>query len=499
MKNKWVYGMVLVVLLGVAGSASAELVAHWQFNEEEPDNIAYDSTTYANDAPLYNMSAANWGVMTCPPIGGMLTFNSAFSQYAQIDADATLEFGDGPFTVAFWIRIGGVYGNGGQIIHNGTSDNATASGKRYAIYTTSGRIAFDIDDRGTKVGIGNTTATAVVDTGWRHVVCRRVVEEGVNEMTIHIDGVQIGTPVNAGSVGSIDSPNEPFYIGRRHIDETPNYFSGGLADVRIYNHALSQEEIEALLYESDIAWCPNPENGQQNIGLSSDLSWKIPTDANEAWIYDVYLNTSSDLSSVTPFVAIPDTGDTVTLTNDEIGGLLASDYWWRVDADPNDGSAVRTGDVWMFNAGVALPQLVSPPDNIAIGYGLNIDDPNLAWTSDDNPIRAHSRVFITPLGGTSTDCGIQVPPFRPWDQGFQSILEWNTTYTWQVIEEDAGNNPVAVGPEWKFRIRDLACVGIFADIDGSEDCVVNFADLAVMMAEWLFCGWEEGVPGRPCP
>jgi len=96
--------MAFLMLLGVSGSVWADaLAAHWELREGS-GTVAYDSTANDNDGTLTNMNpAVCWGLQECPELGGTLTFDD-INDYVRVEDDTTLNFGAGPFSIAFWMN-----------------------------------------------------------------------------------------------------------------------------------------------------------------------------------------------------------------------------------------------------------------------------------------------------------------------------------------------------------------------------------------------------------
>jgi len=381
-----------------------------------------------------------------------------------------------------------------------TPPDTTYSGKRYVIYVSGSLFCFDIDDDVTKSFIAKS---GFVYNEWHHYVCRRVAASG--GIDVYRDGVQWAANPGASATGDISSPTEPLLIGRSSLEGSGDYFGGTLSDIRIYDYSLSVEEIAALLeYQSTIAWCPDPADGSENVALNTDLSWAIPSDVNELTEqYRVYFSTDSTFASVTPVIAGPlsEGEERASVTNAQIGGPLSVDtYYWRVDSyDPNATPVYRIGDVWTFDAGATLPVLVAPADTYSPDVEINVD---LEWTSD--PIVVTHNVIITPAGESPVTITNVTSPFNPYTYGLTDdpdllTMAWEKKYEWQIIEKDAGDNTLAEGPIWKFEVRPLECVGMNSDIDGSDDCIVNLADFAMLASEWLDCNWNDGGMASPCP
>ena len=74
-------------------------------------------------------------------------------------------------------------------------------------------------------------------------------------MSLYVDGELIGTQTHVGEIRlDPESLNRPLAIGAElngpSIDEPTGEFDGYIRDVRIYDRALSDEEVKALAQEA---------------------------------------------------------------------------------------------------------------------------------------------------------------------------------------------------------------------------------------------------------
>jgi hypothetical protein len=507
MCRKLVYLMAFVLLLGMVGSVWADdMVAHWKFLEgTDPDTTVYDSTSYGNDGTMYNMSyGEDWVSWDCAELGGWLDFNGT-DEYIRVPDDASIEFGVGSFSIAFWMFTPS--GTGGEILVNGTSFEPAYSGKRYEILLSSGQMYFVIDSGGPTGKLYLNTSIAGLVGGWHHVVCYRNIETG--KLYIYFDGVRKAYNVSSTNYSDINSPNEDLYIARGGIDMAYSWFPGKLRDIRFYNYVLSDEKIAAMADENYndtlLTWCPDPADGAEHIALNTDFSWNTPSDANdsgnEAWKYKVYLSTDSALPGDPVIINSVQGQDRLTATNVQMNGPLAvATYYWRVDSyEPNEGPVVtRTGAVWSFTSGAVAPTLISPANG-----STNEINVNLVWSSD--PLVAHSRVHVK-VGGVWQNLGVHTSPFNLYTYGLTDspdliTMAWATNYPWKIEELNAGNSTLVWGDEWNFNVRTLNCDDpepLAADL--THNCVVDIADFAILASEWLTCNWNDNEMAKPaCP
>jgi hypothetical protein len=109
-------------------------------------------------------------------------------------------------------------------------------------------VASVVNDFGTSMGAGkilfgtgtpDTTITSSLtynDNAWHHMVATRVRSTGT--ITLYVDAQQVAT--GTGGVQSLTSPTN-MRIGAIQVNN--NFFSGSIANVQVYNRALSASEV----------------------------------------------------------------------------------------------------------------------------------------------------------------------------------------------------------------------------------------------------------------
>jgi hypothetical protein len=194
--------------------------------------------------------------------------------------------------------------------------------------------------------VGNTD---VRDDQWHHVAAV-LVDDGspnVTEITLYLDGqpeaisAQLDEPIDTGS-------------GVVRIGEAPWHdrpFTGLIDDVRIYDKALTQEEIQLVMrVDPLLAWNPSPKNASNpDIDRALPLSWVAGSNASQ---HEVYFGT--DLDAVVNADAADTTGiyrgrqDATSYTPPEGVEWGGGPYFWRVDEVNTDGTLTK-GEVWAFS------------------------------------------------------------------------------------------------------------------------------------------------------
>jgi len=140
------------------------------------------------------------------------------------------------FSIAFWMKTTSVGGIGSYWYDGrGLVDGMVSSGANdFGISLLGGKIAF---------GVGNpdTTlqSTAVNDGQWHHVAVTRNGLTGM--MTIYLDGI-----FNTNRIGPIGARMTPPYLRLGGLQTGYGFYSGALADVRLYNSWLDTNAIAQL-------------------------------------------------------------------------------------------------------------------------------------------------------------------------------------------------------------------------------------------------------------
>jgi hypothetical protein len=184
---------------------------------------------------------------------------------------------------------------------------------------------------------------ATLPSGWHHVAV--VIKNG--NMQISLDGAVVANgstalvPSDLGWTGSN-------WLGRSQY-AADAYFNGSLDDFRIYDYALSADEIiDTMRGDPLLAWNASPADGTNpDISAVLPLSWSAGEKASE---HDVYFGIDTDAvdnaDTTTPEIYRGRQAATSYAPPEgvEWGG---GPYYWRVDEVNTDGTISR-GRVWSF-------------------------------------------------------------------------------------------------------------------------------------------------------
>lgn len=231
-------------LLGTGGGPSIEtppedqnnlsegLIAHWKMDESAGSLIA--DQTKNNDGTHYGLLHRESAPENTSLVGA-LGFDGGddFIQLGSIDVNNKLSLFDTDFTIAFWMKPSGTGDSYQRILDKSNNSNAKNG---YALYIQGGHLYLMTN--------GVSTATALnycSNNQWQHVVL--VCSKDSTNHILYKNAVsfELGTK---GAV-SIPSATTNARIGTWN-HSNGREFNGALADFRIWNRKLTQEEVELV-------------------------------------------------------------------------------------------------------------------------------------------------------------------------------------------------------------------------------------------------------------
>jgi len=241
------------------------------------------------------------------------------------------------------------------------------------------------------------------------------------------------------TIGCVDSGNNETFVGS--IDE-----------VRIFNHALSAEEIQTIMIgEFPTAYSPNPADGAMHPDTWVSLSWEPGTSAAS---HDIYFGDNFDDVN-------EGTGDTFQGNQDLnlaffiVGfptfpfpdGLVHGEtYYWRIDeVNDADPDSPWKGDVWSFT----VPPKKAFDPIPADGAKFLEPDVKLSWTAGFGT-KLHNVYF----GDNFADVDAGTGDTSKGPAGAPSFtlgtLELDKTYYWRIDEFDGIETHK--GDVWSFSV-----------------------------------------------
>jgi hypothetical protein len=350
------------------------LVGWWAFDEGSGSK-ALDFSGHGNDGTL------GGGVKWAPGIlGSALQLTSG---YVAIDGVVKGLTGTN-LTLSAWIKT--TQGSEGNLF--AANDSASAHPLMFGI---SGGNPYAYDNG---AGTQYPAPTGAVNDNQWHMLT--FVRNG-GTAYIYLDGTQIRTYASTFSLSTVTR----WSIGQEWDGSTPSDFYNGLVDdVRIYNKALTPDEVKELMRGDPlVAWKPSPGNGStvDVVKAEQGLAWTAGDNAKQ---HDVYFGT--DKAAVEGANAADKTGvyrgrqAQAGYTPTEALGWGTGPYYWRIDEVQATGT-VSAGAVWSFS----------------VASYLVVDDFE-SYNDIDEDKPGSNRIYLTWIDGYQTTTnGAQVGNLSP--------------------------------------------------------------------------------------
>ncbi len=215
-------------------TGSGELIGYWALNDGT-GTTALDSSGMGGDGTLTNMEpGSDW---VTGSLGLALEFDGN-NEYVEIEDRDDLDLAGSDFTVAAWLKPAtfGESSQGRIVDHDGGSSGGggwTFQLMDNASFVTSG-LAYQVN--GTSISSSNPNLITL-DT-WQHAA----VTYDSGTLTFYVGGQPRGVRTGAPAVVATSAP---IRIGMRATDSDRD-FNGSIDEVRVYDRALSQAEIQDL-------------------------------------------------------------------------------------------------------------------------------------------------------------------------------------------------------------------------------------------------------------
>ncbi|MDT8300625.1 MAG: LamG domain-containing protein [Sedimentisphaerales bacterium] len=405
-----------LLVLSVAANTSADLVAHWQFDETS-GSVAQDASGSGNNGTL--KGNPQW---VAGRIGGAIQLDG-IDDY--VDIGSVGISGIDNRTIAGWAKASTTDIPAWTSVFGFVPDGDT-DGTYYDI---------EVDDAGNYVVfVGGWESIFIpVDTQWHHFAVTYNGQGG----NWYLDGQFVDNL--DGEIGTIDQVR----IGARLSNS--NYFPGLIDDVRIYNTVLTLTEIKKLM-AGPKAYDPTPADGILYMDKWVSFGW-LP--GNSAVSHDIYFgenfadvnNGSADtfLGNQTEeyFIAgLPDSPS-------PDGLVPGSTYYWRIDEVQADGITKDKGDVWSLTIPSKIAYNPNPADGAEFIEPVSI----LTWTPGFDA-KLHTVYFGDNFHDVNNASGAfpQGPTtYKP------DSLKLGKTYYWRVDEFDTLNTHK--GNVWSFTTQ----------------------------------------------
>jgi hypothetical protein len=431
-KLVWLAVAVLMVnvVMGLPARAQDPSLLGWWKLDDGSGTTAVDSSGRGNDGTINNpeggLGIGNAVWCYDDERGVVASFSGDDTNGAYISTVLKIPFLDlqSDFTWAFWAKQHPdqpttVPGSGNDVML-GNRYGGTATPLQFVKFTAA-KFEFYNDDANYLMSIDYE------DMPGGQWVCCVGVKKGAT-LSYYRNGIPMGT---ATLTKTMDA--NPFFMGG---DPQGERWRGWLSDVRLYERALSPEEVEQLCPPSRIAQDPNPPDGATAVSMPL-FQWKA---GYQGYFHELYLGASPDLGPAN-LVGVRSTA----LMGYYMGILEpGKTYYWCVNEIEVDGVTVHPGDVWSFTVQALTAYLPAPADG-ATDASLA---PILVWQPGQMASSHHvyfsDDADAVSQGSAEADKGeVSDPNFAP------GPLEPATNYAWRV-DETTLLGAVQAGPVWHF-------------------------------------------------
>jgi len=337
-------------------------------------------------------------------------------------------------TVAFWVKAD----TAGQDAWSGIFSSYFVSSIGFQIEVDGGNPGnYQVDPGGLTFG--------AITTDWIHLAL--TFESSLAKLYYN------GSCIESGNLE--DTRFNQFALGTNR--NMANSFLGIFDDLKIYDYALTQNEIKELMrIKRLIAWEPCPANGSvPHIKQATPLVWSSGDDASK---HDIYFGSNHRR------VVSANTSDTsgiyrgrqnlVTYTPPE---ALESGqtYYWRIDEINNfNKNASQKGNIWSFTI---QPEIAYRPYP-SHGCKLREQNVTLSWMPDSAG-RLHDVYFGTDLDQVnSADNSDTSGIYRGrgnWTNYALDQLDRDRNYYWRIDEVEANGTTIHKGNVWSFTVINI--------------------------------------------
>jgi len=215
---------------GTLSNINAGLVGWWKFDEASGISAA-DSSGNAITGTLVN--TPTW---VAGKINNALDFDRASQERVTLASNSALAMESGSFTFAAWINPEAFAVNQ----WHGIIGCSAVNGASFGIVDGGGNPRIKL----TKVNSADfNSGTQAISTGaWQHVAV--VMNRTGTSLTYYLNGV--ADTITYPPTTFFDSGIQSNIIGIRYLGDSSSHFDGKIDDARIYNRALSADDISAL-------------------------------------------------------------------------------------------------------------------------------------------------------------------------------------------------------------------------------------------------------------
>ena len=230
-------------------------LAYWKFNDCQ-GSTAYDASGNGYNGTITPQSLGNTAAGNCDSgtttemwddgTNGKRNASLGFDgsdDYVNVSNDTKLTFNSSSqdFSIFAWVKRA-TSNTDDYII---SKEDGVDNGWTMFIDSANDQVTCSVD------ATNISSSTAITDTNWHHVGCT-IDREGNGQ--VYIDGHPDGSAVSASGITMTNSGD--IKIGSRAYSQTDTYFDGQIDDLRIFNYALTKQQVNTVLNDGAVNFAP---------------------------------------------------------------------------------------------------------------------------------------------------------------------------------------------------------------------------------------------------
>jgi hypothetical protein len=379
--------VVLVLGSAVASSAATGPVGWWRLDETS-------GTTAGDSSPNRNHGTVNGAAAwVAGNIQGALQFDGS-NDYVSLPIGRLIQSLSSA-TFAVWANYSQQGGAWQRVFDFGTGETVNMFLTPAIGGSNTGNMRFAITTGGAGAE-SQFTAGSRLATGWHHIAV--VIDGDTRNVQLYLDDAVVASGTTNTLPRDLGNTTQN-WLGRSEYGADA-YYQGLLDDLRIYDRALTAEEIATAMAGGGgytAAANPIPADKATDVSRETNLSWGIGL---YAATHDVYLGTSlDDVSSAAranPLGVLARQGQDANSYDPPTRLELGQTYYWRVDeVNAAPDFTIFKGEVWSFTVepySYAIPNIAATassssgaatgPEKTVDGSGLDANDMHSTVSSD---------------------------------------------------------------------------------------------------------------------
>jgi len=416
-----------------AQAPTSGLISHWKFNDGTGSLIAADSVG-TNTGTL--VGGPTW---TTGKVGGALDFDGV-NDYVDTGANPALPSGASARTITFWFAADAWGTDLDRVIVSYARSSQAGTGME--VYAEDNGVSLNWTGHRTIIQKNN-----LVTGQWYHYAV--VVPNGATvtgDAVYYLDGVAYAASDESNLSIPLDTDgNDTHIVMGSRSDRWDDHFDGRIDEVRIYNRALSAQEVLDL-YNSGITPDTTPPLIPTNFSATAisqsqiDLTWTASTDA-ESGVSNYIIYRDGVNVATSPANSYSDTGLTA-----------GTNYSYEVSAV--NGAGLESGKSNTVSETALAPDTTPPTISITSpATGSTVSGTITVSASASDPSSPSGQVTS---GLTEVDfqldgvilgsvAGVEDTP-SPYSISWNTNLTANGSHTLTAVARDAaGNQTTAAG------------------------------------------------------